>query len=186
MQTIFSTWQHCKMASKEESTSQTIEISPSLGLPQLNSLKNNLDQELTLLQESIQNLKMAQQKFQDSNECLEAINPEFDGKEILVPLTGSVSFYGNMYVPGKLKDPNSVLINIGTGYYAEKNLEEGKEYFVRKVNFITEQMEKIQAIGLEKSRIRDALQDMVMKMVQSQVGQQPGGAAPVAAGTSKS
>jgi hypothetical protein len=36
------------------------------------------------------------------------------GKTILVPLTNS------LYVPGKLSDPDHVIVDIGTGYYVQK------------------------------------------------------------------
>ena len=35
-------------------------------------------------------------------------------KTILVPLTNS------LYVPGKLSDPDHVIVDIGTGYYVQK------------------------------------------------------------------
>lgn len=57
---------------------------------------------------------MAQGKFVESGECVEKISPESLGKTILVPLTGS------MYVPGSITDTTNVLIDIGTGYYAQK------------------------------------------------------------------
>lgn len=83
-----------------------------------------------------------------------------------------------MYVPGKLVDPNNVIIDIGTRYYAEKvklfnikicdntttkfqDLKSAKDYFQRKIKFVTEQMEKIQLLGLEKSRIRDTIVEIL-------------------------
>ena len=36
------------------------------------------------------------------------------GKTILVPLTNS------LYVPGKLSDPEHVIVDVGTGYYVQK------------------------------------------------------------------
>lgn len=36
------------------------------------------------------------------------------GKPILVPLTTS------LYVPGKLSDPEHVVVDVGTGYYVKK------------------------------------------------------------------
>ncbi len=36
------------------------------------------------------------------------------GKELLVPLTSS------LYVPGKLTDVESVVVDVGTGYYVKK------------------------------------------------------------------
>lgn len=57
---------------------------------------------------------MAQGKFVESGESVEKITPETKGKTILVPLTGS------MYVPGTILDTDNVIIDIGTGYYAQK------------------------------------------------------------------
>lgn len=73
-----------------------------------------LTQELSVFQESVQTLKMAKQKFAGSKEALEQISSSWKDKEILVPLTGS------MYVPGVVKEFDSFIIDIGTGYYAEK------------------------------------------------------------------
>ena len=68
--------------------------------------------------------------------------------QVLVPLTGS------MYVPGLLTQPEKVVVDIGTGYYVEKDSTAAQEYFNRKVKFVTENMERVQAIGNEKAKIR--------------------------------
>lgn len=82
------------------------------------------------------------------------------GSEILVPLTGS------MYVTGKLADANNVIVDIGTGYYAEKNVGEAKDYFKRKVEYVTEQMEKIQQVGIERTKLREATMDIIEARIQ--------------------
>lgn len=69
---------------------------------------------MTVFQDSLQTLKIAQGKFMESGECVEKMTPECKGKSILVPLTGS------MYIPGEISDTEHVLIDIGTGYYAQK------------------------------------------------------------------
>lgn len=127
----------------------------TLTLEQLSVLKQQLDKELIIFQDSLQTLKVAQTKFQESGSCLEKISPAMEGNEILVPLTGS------MYVVGKLADTNTVLIDIGTGFYIQKKVTDAKDYFDRKVAFVTEQMEKIQQLGLEKSKVRDATVDVI-------------------------
>ena len=86
------------------------------------------------------------------------------GKEILVPLTGS------MYVTGQMADTESVLVDIGTGYFAEKNIEDAKTYFKNRVAYVSQQMLKIQQLGLEKSKIREATVD-VMEMKLQGLGQ---------------
>ena len=89
-----------------------------------------------------------------------------DGKQVLVPLTGS------MYVPGKLNNPEKVLVDVGTGYYVEKDVNSAKEYFTKKVKYVTEQMEKVQAIGNEKNKIREAVMDVMEAKLQAQFAQQ--------------
>lgn len=141
---------------------QQIDLS-SLNIPQLSTLKQQLDQELNLFQESLASLKVAQSKFQNSGETLERINTEMEGDSILVPLTGS------MYVPGKMYDTDKLIIDVGTRYYVEKDNKAAKDYFQRKVKFVTEQMEKIQYLGLEKSKIRDTIVELLeLKLAQQQ------------------
>ena len=106
-------------------------------------------------------LKIARSKYSGSKEALEQFKPNWNDQQILVPLTGS------MYVPGTIKDANNVLIEIGTGYYVENEIDGAKEYFKRKVDFVQEQMEKIEVLGFEKSKIRDAIREvMELKLTQ--------------------
>ena len=88
-----------------------------------------------MYQDSLQTLKIAQTKFQESAESAEKLEATQEGSEILVPLTGSVcvnniickqkklyfisSLLSQVYVPGKITKPELPLIDIGTGYYAE-------------------------------------------------------------------
>ena len=87
-------------------------------------------------------------RFQESGDSLSRMKPESDGKDVLVPLTGS------MYVPGQLSNPGKVIVDIGTGYYVEKESSSAQDYFNRKVKYVTENMERVQAIGNEKAKIR--------------------------------
>jgi prefoldin alpha subunit len=105
-------------------------------------------------------------RFQDSGDCLKNFSGDMKDKEILVPLTGS------MYVPGTLTDPQRVIVDVGTGYFVEKNVSEAKEYFNRKVKFVTEQMEKVQVLGNDKSRVREAILEVMEAKVQMQMAQQ--------------
>lgn len=77
-----------------------------------------------------------------------------------------------MYVPGKLTDPEKVIVDVGTGYYVEKDIPAAKEYFSKKVKYVTEQMEKVQAIGNEKNKIREAVMDVMETKLQAQFAQQ--------------
>lgn len=103
---------------------------------------------------------MAKGKYGASKEALEQFKENWNEKSCLIPLTGS------MYVPGKIKDINNVIVDIGTGYYVEEDRDSAKDYFKRKVEFVSEQMEKIEILGYEKSQIRDAIVDVMSIKIQ--------------------
>lgn len=50
-----------------------------LNLQQLTQLKQQLDQELVVFQDSLHSLKIAQTKFQESNESLDKFTPDSKG-----------------------------------------------------------------------------------------------------------
>lgn len=59
-------------------------------------------QEIHMFLDTSRTLRMAQTKFQDSNDCLEKITPDSEGKTIMVPLTGSVSLMDLNQTPSGL------------------------------------------------------------------------------------
>lgn len=71
-------------------------------------------QEINGIQESLQTLYNCKAKYASSKEALESFQPEWNDRQILVPLTSS------MYVPGRIKDMDNFVIDVGTGYYVEK------------------------------------------------------------------
>ncbi|XP_006870031.1 PREDICTED: prefoldin subunit 5 isoform X2 [Chrysochloris asiatica] len=71
-----------------------------------------------------------------------------------------------MYVPGKLHDVEHVLIDVGTGYYVEKTAEDAKDFFKRKIDFLTKQMEKIQPALQEKHTMKQAVMEMMSQKIQ--------------------
>uniref|UniRef100_A0A2K5PDY7 Prefoldin subunit 5 n=1 Tax=Cebus imitator TaxID=2715852 RepID=A0A2K5PDY7_CEBIM len=65
---------------------QSINIA-ELNLPQLEMLKNQLDQEVEFLSTSIAQLKVVETKYVGAKDCLNVLNKSNEGKELLVPLT---------------------------------------------------------------------------------------------------
>lgn len=124
-------------------------------------------QELGVFQDSLQTLKVAKTKFDGSKEALEQIDDKWTDKEILVPLTGS------MYVKGVVNNIDKFIIDIGTGYYVEKDITTSKDYFKRKVDYVQEQMDKIDMLGRQKSKVLNAVIDVIeMKVAAIQAAQQ--------------
>uniref|UniRef100_A0A6M2E4F9 Putative molecular chaperone prefoldin subunit 5 n=1 Tax=Amblyomma tuberculatum TaxID=48802 RepID=A0A6M2E4F9_9ACAR len=142
-----------------------------LDIGALAQLKQHIEQELDFFSTSLQQLKAAQTKFQESENSLDMLKPSSEGKDILVPLTSS------MYVPGRLVDVNKITVDIGTGYYIEKDIIASKDYFKRRVKYITDQMEKIQKIAQEKVALREAIIETMDKKIQATFASQAAAAA---------
>lgn len=118
-----------------------------------------------MFQESLQTLQKCKGKYANSREVLDSISPDWKDKQILVPLTSS------MYVPGLIKEVDNFIIDIGTGYYIERDLDTSRDYFKRKVDYVQEQVEKIEKIQQTKSRFLAAVCE-VMELHQQQAIQQ--------------
>ncbi|XP_072350957.1 prefoldin subunit 5 [Scyliorhinus torazame] len=71
-----------------------------------------------------------------------------------------------MYVPGNLHDVQHVLIDVGTGYYVEKTVGEARDFFKRKVEFLTKQIEKVQPALQEKYTMKQAVNEMLNQKIQ--------------------
>ncbi|KPP73339.1 prefoldin subunit 5-like [Scleropages formosus] len=137
-----------------------------LSLQQLEGLKSQLDQETEFLTSSIGQLKVVQTKYVEAKDSLNVLSKDNAGKELLVPLTSS------MYVPGMLNDVEHVLVDVGTGYYVEKNVEDAKEFFKRKIDFLTKQIEKIQPALQEKHAMKQAVIEVMNMKIQQLHSQQ--------------
>ena len=146
-----------------------------LSIQQLDQLKTQFTQELGILQESLGRLKMVQQSFVSSDTSLDQLKNVEKNKEILVPLTGS------LYVPGKLIAHEKVLVDIGTGYYVNKSIDEAKKYFEKKIVFLSKQMEQLQPLMQQKAMMRDDVLEVLQYKVQLQLAVQKNAATTVPA-----
>uniref|UniRef100_A0A8C5MFV7 Prefoldin subunit 5 n=1 Tax=Leptobrachium leishanense TaxID=445787 RepID=A0A8C5MFV7_9ANUR len=146
---------------------QTVNIT-DLTLPQLEGLKSQLDQEVEFLSSSIAQLKVVQTKYVEAKDSLNVLNKSNAGKDVLVPLTSS------MYMPGTLNDVSNVLIDVGTGYYVEKTVDDAKGFFKRKIDFLTKQIEKIQPALQEKHAMKQAVIEMMSIKIQQLTAAQAG------------
>ncbi|CAI9587946.1 unnamed protein product [Staurois parvus] len=135
---------------------QTVNIT-ELSLPQLEGLISQLDQEMEFLS-SIAQLKVVQTKFVEAKECLNVLHKSNEGKH-------SCSS-DKLYVPGTLCNVSNVLVDVGTGYYVEKTAEDAKDFFKRKIDFLTKQIEKIQLTLQEKHGMKQAVIEMSIKIHQ--------------------
>ena len=103
------------------------------------------------MENSVQSLQNAKIKFTESATAVDHQKDVPAGSPILVPLTGS------MYVPAVVDDNNSFIIDIGTGYYVQKNSKAANDYFKRKVQFLSEQIDKYVKLAQEKVTLREGM-----------------------------
>ncbi|EON61361.1 hypothetical protein W97_00575 [Coniosporium apollinis CBS 100218] len=125
---------------------QTIDLA-ALSVQQLSQLKKQLDSELEHLTTSFQSLSRAQAKFKD---CLKSISDGLTAKKadspILVPLTPS------LYVPGRLMDVSTVLVDVGTGFYVEKSTADAQDFYKRKIEDLGRNLKELEAIVQGKGK----------------------------------
>ncbi|GJJ73663.1 prefoldin alpha subunit [Entomortierella parvispora] len=149
---------------------QKIELQ-DLDLQQLVEVKKQLEEELSHLTSSFGQLKQAQNRFADCIESCKAVDDSNKDKTILVPLTSS------LYVPGKLADVKKVIVDIGTGYYVEKTTEDAIKFYNTKVDFVKENLEKIQSTVAQKQGNLRSLVDVMQYKMQIQQQEQKAAAA---------
>ncbi|CCH60427.1 hypothetical protein TBLA_0C06320 [Henningerozyma blattae CBS 6284] len=128
-------------------SSTKIDLS-TLGPEQLVAVKRQFDQELDHFNQSLQALNIASNKF---TECIEDIKQvskkENDGQQILIPASSS------LYIPGKIVNNQSFMVDVGTGYYIEKNREEAITFYQAKVDKLKKESIQLQDIIKEKAQV---------------------------------
>ena len=132
----------------------------SLSPQQLSIVKEQLEEEIEGLTTSFSNLRHAVTKYKASRSALENI----DAREILVPLTSS------LYIPGRIVNPNNFMVEIGTGYYIEKNKEQSIDFCERKMRMLMENIDKISKFINQKKRYLDVVIEISHKKIQESRG----------------
>ncbi|KAF1840782.1 Prefoldin alpha subunit [Cucurbitaria berberidis CBS 394.84] len=135
----------------------------TLPIPRLQELKTQLDAELTHLSSSFQSLRTAQSKFRD---CLTSIavglTTATSQKPLLVPLTSS------LYVPGKLTDHEHVLVDVGTGFFVEKDLPGAKDFYERKVKDLGDSLKDLESVIQGKAQNVRVVEEVMRVKVMNQ------------------
>lgn len=133
----------------------------TLPIPHLNHLSQQLEQELEFLTNSVNQLKVAQAKFSESEEAVTHLSKP--GKDILVPLTAS------MYVPGQLCNEDELMVDIGTGYYVAMTKKQAQDFFKRKIDYLTKNIEKVQPVLQDKYRSKQVITEVMQAKIQAQI-----------------
>lgn len=141
-----------------------------LSTQQLSQVKKQLDDEVQHLTSSYQNLRTAQQKFRD---CIVSIKNGIanstKGKPLLVPLTSS------LYVPGTLADTETVLVDVGTGFYVEKDVASAQKFYEGKIEELGKNIKDLENIVNSKANNLRVIEEVLRQKVLAGGGQQQAG-----------
>lgn len=86
---------------------------------------------------------------------------------LLVPMTSS------LYLPGKVSEKDKYLVDIGTGYFVEKNAKDAKQVYQKKLTKLGEDSKKLRDIlVLKNESINNINMVLRKKMMEAEAAQQ--------------
>jgi prefoldin alpha subunit len=148
---------------------QQVDLS-SLDSQTLLSIKRQLDAELTTLNTSFTSLRSATSRF---TSCLSTLSSGLStrtaGTPLLVPMTTS------LYVPGKLASNDTVMVDVGTGFYVEKSVAEAKTFYEGKVGELNGNLKDLEKILNGKSQNLRIVEEVLRQKMASEQQQGPQG-----------
>ncbi|RDA86007.1 hypothetical protein CP532_4859 [Ophiocordyceps camponoti-leonardi (nom. inval.)] len=143
---------------------ETLDLS-TLEPAQLAQVKKQLDEELEHLTSSYAQLHGAQNKFKECLLCVRSRSSSSDAsKSVLVPLTNS------LYVRGELSDTDSFLVDVGTGFLVEKKLKSAEQFYERKSQEISKNLQGLESIVQRKQTNVKAVEDVLRQKLMASQG----------------
>jgi prefoldin alpha subunit len=141
-----------------------------MSFEQLSQLKQQEQATLNAITNHYKTLRHSSAKCASAKKALEeACTIQNAGVELMIPLTES------LYVPGTIQDPTRVLVDLGTGFYAEKNVKDAVALMERKMKLVDVNSENvltaIQATRQNVDNVSIAIQGKVMEIQARQEGQ---------------
>jgi prefoldin alpha subunit len=151
----------------EQSSSNTIDLD-SMSLEQLNQIKQQEEGRLQALAERYSQLRHAAGRISASTRAVNELqDPDTEGRTVLVPLTESV------YVPGKIRDPDNLLVELGTGYFCEKSGADTVAFLDRKQRLVDANSQNItKAVQATRHNIETITTTMQGKLMQVRARQE--------------
>ncbi|KAM0793654.1 hypothetical protein ACM66B_001085 [Microbotryomycetes sp. NB124-2] len=140
-----------------------------LDVRSLAEVRNQLEEELKHLTTAFGELKQAQAKFNSCMDALDAIKDESKDKKVLIPLTSS------LYIPGRISNTETVLVDVGTGYFVEKDTKAAKTLYNSKTLALRGNLETLQRqIETKQNNFNAATETLRQKLAAQQAAQAAG------------
>ncbi|KAI9669933.1 MAG: subunit of tubulin prefoldin [Alyxoria varia] len=141
---------------------QQIDLS-TLSAQQILQVKKQLDEEMEHLNNSFTQLKGAQTRFAECAKSIETgVKGVEEGAPVLVPLTTS------LYVPGKLASREKVVVDVGTGFYVEKTVDDAMGFYAEKQKDIGKNMKDLEGVLQGKANNLRMVEEVLRQKVLQQ------------------
>lgn len=141
----------------------------SMSLEQLNQFKQSEESRLNAITQHYATLRASSSRFASAKKALTELTPAsaVDQKQIMIPLTES------LYVPATIEDPSKVMVELGTGFYAEKNVKQAQELLDRKTKLVDVNSENVmEAITVTRKNVESIHTAMNGKMLEIRARQE--------------
>eukprot|EP01061_Rhynchopus_euleeides_P008730 TRINITY_DN17882_c0_g1_i1.p2 TRINITY_DN17882_c0_g1~~TRINITY_DN17882_c0_g1_i1.p2 ORF type:complete len:143 (+),score=81.82 TRINITY_DN17882_c0_g1_i1:42-470(+) len=134
-----------------------------LSLNELRQYSQVLEDEIKALTQHFTALRGGRERYHGSRVVLDDLEKCKEDEKLMVPLTKS------LYVPGKLKNPNSAIVEVGAGYYIKMSTTKGKDFMDRKMQNLTNTMNELEkAVNTKRQQLEIMQVTMRQKMPQQQ------------------
>mmetsp|Transcript_6180 Transcript_6180/g.9372 ORF Transcript_6180/g.9372 Transcript_6180/m.9372 type:complete len:166 (-) Transcript_6180:163-660(-) len=143
----------------------------SMSLEQLNQLKQSEEGRLSAITNHYATLRASSSRFASAQKALKEATDNAssnnNAKDIMIPLTES------LYVPAKIQDPSKVMVELGTGFFVEKNVKHAHELLDRKTKLVDVNSENImEAIASTRRNVESINDAMNGKMLEIRARQE--------------
>ena len=143
----------------------------SFTLQELSNLRKKLEEDLSIILDSFNSFKYLFKKFEDGKLIVNNLaKQETRPLEVLVPMSSS------LYLPGEISDPNKFVVDLGTGYFAERSAKQTVEYCDQTLAVIRENGDRMAKEINKKQELRDRVNIQFQKKYQQQLAHQQSGA----------
>jgi prefoldin alpha subunit len=76
-----------------------------------------------------------------------------------------------LYVPGKLTDHEHVLVDVGTGFFVEKDIASAKDFYERKVKDLGDSLKDLEGVVQGKAQNVRVVEEVIrLKVLNAQEG----------------
>ena len=132
-----------------------------LSAGELSKLRQSLSEDVQLITNNFGNLKVASARYQQAVDALSDISEANADRPIMVPLTGS------LYVPGRLSNVKTVMVDVGTGYFVEKEVQAARDFLQAKLKMVSDSIEKVGMALSAKRRDLEAVTIVLQAKMQA-------------------